>query len=317
MGVSFFIVVGVAVVATLLGVLLWPSNDGVLTVFFLDFDHGNESPLITKNYIFCKERSKGCLTGALQQRQFTHFLFLGYNQRVSSMVKYPLSSLDANTNYYVLVRRGDAWVYRAPLLLSRIGLEMCKLKGHVFECPSHINFAPIDDIVVYESIYTDLRLLRSDPMPVHAGKMYEELNDTATALETYATEKTFLFYSTYRMAVLKMNKELFLKAYELNPLRREPLYYLARIERAHNNITQCLLYCQAGMSIAYADLDGDELYVEHNIYEWAVEEQYAECLYFAGKKDLAKRYWDHLLKNKPSLPPDARMRIFSNANLKQ
>jgi tetratricopeptide (TPR) repeat protein len=318
MGVSF-LVVGLAVVATLLAVMMWPSNDAVMSVILKETSTMGErgTLLVTKNYMPCEKRNKKCLTEALQRRHFTHFLFINEAQHVASMVKYPLSQLDPNTNYYVLVRRGDAWVYRAPILLSRIGLEMCMFRGHSLKCPSHMNFAPIDDIVVYEPLYSDARLETEEtqPYPVQLGKMYEEIKNVTEALYQYEQEKEFLFYATYRRAVIKMDKELFLKAYALNPLRREPLYYLARMERTQNNITQCLMYCQAGLAIAYGDLDGDELYIEHNIYEWALDEQYAECLYFAGKKDLAKRYWDHLLQNQPQLPPDARMRIFSNSNL--
>lgn len=323
MGVNFFgVVVGVAVVSTLVGIVLWPSNDAVMTIVLRDPPNPGverNTLIITKNFMSCEKRGKRCFTEALQQRHFTHFLFLSEAQHVASTVKYPLSKLDQNTNYYVLVRRGDAWVYRAPILLSRIGLEMCVFRGHSLKCPSHMNFAPIDDIIVYEPTYSGpiLETEDSQPHPAHLGKMYEELNNTSAALAQYELEKEYLFYATYRMAVLKMDNSLFLKAYDLNPLRREPLYYLARMARSQNNITRCLLYCQAGISIAYGDLDGDELYIEHNIYEWALDEQYAECLYFAGKKELAKRYWDHLLQNKPTLPPDARMRIFSNANLRK
>lgn len=128
------------------------------------------------------------------------------------------------------------------------------------------------------------------------GRKYEHLNDTKKAKNYYQKAIKSIpndpetFYSLYRLAVLDMKESLFLKAYHYYPHRKEPLYYLARFARTRNNFTECLLYARSGLLVGSPSIY--ELYVENAIYLYALEEEFAYCLYYSGRVNEANRIYE-------------------------
>jgi len=85
------------------------------------------------------------------------------------------------------------------------------------------------------------------------------------------------FFARYRTAVLNLDMVAFLSIYHDYPHRKEPLYYLTRYYRTMGNYSQCLLYGRAGMLVGSPV--ADDLYVEKPIYEYALEMEFAHCLF--------------------------------------
>lgn len=128
------------------------------------------------------------------------------------------------------------------------------------------------------------------------GRKYEHLNDTKKAKIHYQKAVKSIandpetFYALYRLAVLDMKEALFLKAYHYYPHRKEPLYYLARFARTRNNFTECLLYARSGLLVGSPSIY--ELYVENAIYLYALEEEFAYCLYYSGRVNEANGIYE-------------------------
>lgn len=116
-----------------------------------------------------------------------------------------------------------------------------------------------------------------------------------------------IYYSWMRMGAMQLlqtgRKEIarvhLLKAYEVDPNRKEALYHLAQSFRQDQRWSDCLLYARAGMLVGSPEKDA--LFVRQSIYDWAMEEELAYCLYHGGRPGEAVRHWQRLLKN-PTTP---------------
>jgi hypothetical protein len=119
------------------------------------------------------------------------------------------------------------------------------------------------------------------------ARKYESLNLTSKARSYYSKsiqnipQDPRTFYAMYRMAVIDMKEDMFLRAYHYYPHRKEPLYYLARFARTRGNLTECLLYARAGLLVGSPSIY--ELYVEKAIYLYALKEEFGYCLYHTGR----------------------------------
>lgn len=128
-----------------------------------------------------------------------------------------------------------------------------------------------------------------------------------------------IFFSQYRIGLSHLygnesdsstiQAEL-LKAHHIDPFRREPLYFLTRLARSAGNYSQCLLY--GGAARAAESPWQDSLWVQDDLYGWALTEEWATCLYHMGRKESATYHWKSILESTPGLPPDARERIREN-----
>ena len=107
------------------------------------------------------------------------------------------------------------------------------------------------------------------------------------------------WFSEYRIGVilLHLNQtqtgvEHLIKAYKMNPHRKEPLYYLARFESKRQNWAECLLYGRAGMLVGSPSLH--DLFVSDEIYNWALEEEVAWCLSRSGRHEEATGHYERI-----------------------
>ncbi len=96
--------------------------------------------------------------------------------------------------------------------------------------------------------------------PDLALKMYECHNK-----EQHFTN--YLFYAHYRMALIRNDGLLDAHAQIDGYFRREPLFQLAKLNRAKQNWALCLIYATAALGMPSVDHDRMPLYLETALYE--------------------------------------------------
>jgi tetratricopeptide (TPR) repeat protein len=163
----------------------------------------------------------------------------------------------------------------------------------------------------------------------YMARTLEDLGRYKHALEWYEKRVRWkggfhqeVFYSWYRMGIchLRLHNQTgathaFVQAIGQDPFRKEPYYYLARMNRVTQDYAKCILYGAAGMQMQQPRQDA--LFVEQVIYAWALQEEYATCLWYTGKKGDAQWHWTYLLEHADQLkiPKDARQRMRDNKGL--
>lgn len=250
---------------------------------------------------------------------------------------------------YILSGEERSW---RPLLLSKKALLHCKLMCKPFErvdCGNRTDISfgyynrmnvlndKVDKTKLESILLGKLATLADNhacftTYAFNMGKLAEVNGNYTLAIDWYQKRSKIndygpqVFYSLYRLAVsyLKTNgskadaaERLFLKAHDHphGTFRKEPLYYLARMHRSNGNFTRCLLYSSAGMNTPSIPPDSRPIFLEHHIYNWALEEEHAVCLYHSGHTQLSKNHFKNILyNNKKYLPPDALNRILKSLN---
>ena len=240
-----------------------------------------------------------------------------------------------NAVNYIVNEVGNGVVYRLPLLVKTSLLKTnCSIVDKIdpyFKCnsPSVGRFDGLS-VKIGDRTSADIETLEkavTPKTPRYAfllAQAYEQREDYANAIDIYMKhvksthkEPQKAFYSQYRIGMchLKMSqnvtkdaKDSFLKAYFIDPHRKEPLYYLARISRIEKNYPLCLLYSGAALQIGIPWANAR--FVEGDIYKWRLKEEYALCVYFSGRKDDARQIWVDLLKQ--DLPQLDKDRITAN-----
>jgi tetratricopeptide (TPR) repeat protein len=244
--------------------------------------------------------------------------------------KHPIrNALKEHTMYYVPIISG-IYTWNAPILLPQEALERCKYNGKILECPPEIpkEYTEVYMVQDYSKMEVDMDYYDKTKHFIHLGRAYENLNETKYAMQWYEKELELnvttrctpeRYYALYRMAALKLlnhnnaSHDDFWKAYICNPFRKETLYYLARLASSDEKYATCLLYTHAALIVGEPSLE--EWYVEHTIYNWAMEDQHAECLYYVGHKERAKWYWNNILERTDLPNEQTRQRIEKNSRL--
>jgi len=306
-----FISICFAIVALAVGIFFVQHNTKQ-EIFYVLFTNSTQITPKFENYILCPLTNRyKCLQEVRKIRpKFACILDYDSQQIVAGNIP---KLEDLNTLYYVPIK-SDVYTWLTPLFLPQIALDTCIYVGKILECPAELPRENLLDsgIYVQETIkdYSlEIQMYSETKHQVHLGKIYEFLNATATALIWYNESKTC--YGLYRMAVISKNEDDFYKAYCCNPFRKEPLYYLARIARAQDKWSTCLLYTSAGILVTDAP-NREEMFVEYNIYGWALFEQHAECLHFMNNFAEAEKYWQKALES--TAEDSAKERITKNLN---
>ncbi len=218
-----------------------------------------------------------------------------------------ISVLPVNTTILYLKVRGTVYDKWEPRILSKGSFEKCIFRVEGVECAiehgqkhlyvsgeSYIDASPVE---IFNDNSTDA---------IHLARHYEAKGDVEKAISIYQAigGHGAPFFPMYRMAVIGMNMTQFLATYYAFPHRKEPLYYLARHYRTLGNYSHCLLYARAGLLVgspAWSDA-----YIEKPIYEYALELEFAHCLYHSGRQEEAINQWKRVL---PQLPEAQRAEI--------
>ncbi len=146
----------------------------------------------------------------------------------------------------------------------------------------------------------------------YLAETYVALGLVDKAMETYRnhiaieTLTNYVFQSKYSYAKLSLSGDAFLDAIDAHDgnTRWEPLYYLARLARAAGQFNRCIMYTSAALSAPRIDYARKPLFIEPAIYDWALEEERAFCLYRAGKTSESKELY-HELATRPVVKQNA------------
>jgi tetratricopeptide (TPR) repeat protein len=322
-----FITLVILLVAILLPSSVEDDSD-VLLAILMTKSYSVPGNIPWKNFMVCDVRDRNqCLKNARFQNP-KHVLMVDLDNYKFDKHKPIKSLLHESIMYYVPITSG-IHTWNAPVLLPQLALEVCKYNGKILECPPETltGFTDAYTIQDYSKPEAELDLFDKTKHFVHLGRAYENVNKTDVALSWYEKELTKnitkctpeYYYALYRKAVIKLlhqnngTHEDFWKAYMCNPFRKETLYYLARMARSNEQFSGCLLYTHAALILQQPDMN--ELYIETNIYNWAIEDQHAECLFYSGRKDQARWYWEKILERNELPNEQTRKRIEGNARL--
>jgi glycosyltransferase involved in cell wall biosynthesis len=105
----------------------------------------------------------------------------------------------------------------------------------------------------------------------------------------------------------------YLEAYNKDPGRAEPLYWLARRERLAGRYGAATVFARAGLVLPYPK---SILFVERDVYEWKLMDELAISTWWAGGREESARWCSRLL-NSPTLPIGERARVRKNLEFGQ
>lgn len=239
--------------------------------------------IIASGVLWLKHRQMNTPTLCINKEGCWYRLTLKENERLVGSVELSQSSKD--TIYLEI--RGELCTQWAPRIRSRHTMD----NQYEYTRSAYIQVMGPE---VHDWNSTD---------PLVLGRAYESIQqkDKARSHYEFAThgddDPSRVFYALYRIAVIDMDRERFLRVYHYNPHRKEPLYYLTRFARTAGNYTECLLYARSGLLVGAPSME--ELYVETHIYRWALEEEFAACLYATDRREEALNQWKRLLEIVP------------------
>ena len=312
--------------------VFWPSSEeddsDILLAVLMTKSYSVPVNIPWKNFQVCDIRDRNqCLKNA-RFRNPKHVLMVDLDNYNIEKKKPIRGLLQENTMYSVPIING-LHTWNVPVLLPQVALETCKYNGKLLECPPETLHEYTDAYTIqdYSKPENDMDIYDKNKHFIHIGKTYESLNKTDIATTWYKKQininetkcSSERYYALYRTAVINLlhknkgNHDEFWLAYICNPFRKETLYYLARLARSREQFSACLLYTHAALILG--DPAIDQWYVEYTIYNWAIEDQHAECLYYTGRKEHAKWYWNRILEKSNLLDENTRKRIEANTRL--
>ena len=126
-----------------------------------------------------------------------------------------------------------------------------------------------------------------------------------------------VFFSQMRVAISRelQNKpveqvaDAFLKAWEMRPIRAEPLYHLSCVYRKHQRHAAAFMAAMLALSIPKPQ--GDILFVDNDPYKWGILDEIVSTAHSVGKFHLGLQAADRLL-NESLVPPDQIERVQKN-----
>jgi glycosyltransferase involved in cell wall biosynthesis len=250
-----------------------------------------------------------------------------------------------------MIQLDEGWVYRLPYLMSYKAVTECTYKGvtHEFlDCPtsSKITQSNYNGFTIKhyadggnrkDKFTRDFYLLKKamedkSVLPnmkrrysFYLARTLEDMGEYEKALPWYKQRAQWggwieeAFFAQYRVAICMTelgypNQEVeneFIKAIEMLPYRVEPYYHLATMARLNKNWGKCVQWSAEATWQQNNNEVSNSLFIDYDIYEWKLRDEYALCLYYSGSPQLAKHQWKILLENK-KMPEKQMQRIKNN-----
>ena len=140
----------------------------------------------------------------------------------------------------------------------------------------------------------------------YIAESYRDLGNFPQAIEWYEKRASMggwdeeVWYSVYQIARLQhrlgvawpLVLDAYLRAFELRPTRIEPIYHVAKFYRENQQYHLGYLFSKAIIDTPYPD---DILFIEKNIYEYELPQEYALCCRAIGKHAEAIRASDAII----------------------
>lgn len=102
--------------------------------------------------------------------------------------------------------------------------------------------------------------------------------------------------------------EAYLRAFELRPIRAEPLYELARYYRERSKFSLGHLFAKRALEIVKPD---DILFLDESVYSWRVLDEFSICAFYVNDRLQGRRVVERLL-SEGHLPEEHRARVEKN-----
>jgi glycosyltransferase involved in cell wall biosynthesis len=264
-----------------------------------------------------------------------YLLFIDADETLEFINSFSLPLLDKD--YYVAILHNKAFLSTRILLVnSHFDWRWNGIIHEAVECPEAKNKGFLKHAIIrvtlegnrsrdlLKKFRQDIELLESilqkDPQNsryrLQLAQYYEAEQEYSLALKNYELRTVMgeaeseIFVSLYRMGLLQkrlnMSSEIFLnsyvKAFLLQPWRAEPLFFL--VEYFININAYVLGYLVARFAVN-VELVVDYYLISHEIYDYGLLYQYAECSFRMGKYQEAYESLKRLLAME-TLPPDVR-----------
>jgi glycosyltransferase involved in cell wall biosynthesis len=156
----------------------------------------------------------------------------------------------------------------------------------------------------------------------YLAQCYRECGEWKTSREIYRRRAAMggwaeeAWYSLYQVARLTEHLNAphgevlaaYLEAYDKDPRRAEPLYWLARRERLAGRYGSAVVFARAGVAVP---CPSSILFVERDVYEWKLLDELSISLWWAGYQEESSKACEQLFRCS-ALPSSERSRVESN-----
>ena len=248
-------------------------------------------------------------------------------------------NLNDNDVYKIKIKHGNLEYYRPQLIKNSVEFkykgvihEYLDIKSNDFAilngCYMQTTFGGnrssnpnkfIDDALVFE------QALISEPdnsrYVFYLAQSYRDARNKQKAIENYEKRAQMggwqeeVFVSLLEAAKCKENLNMsmydiessYLKAYYSNINRAEPLFYLSRYFRLHNNINKAYCYSKEGLKI---NKPKEGLFIENDCYEWKLYDELSIAAYYLNHKDEGKTACEKILRL--DIPVNEKLRVLKN-----
>lgn len=243
------------------------------------------------------------------ENPFTHI------QHDTLQMTVKLGSIEYKRNF--LFKNTREWMFEDPVheypfvvgdFLS-MTLPNCHILSHHDGARSKDPEKYLKDAALLESIED-----RTPRQQFYLAQSYKDAGEKYQAASEYY-ERFFMggyeqerFWSAYMLGQILESEIFFLRAYEIDPRRAEPLLALGKryMDKGNFACADMFLY-----EAAKKRIPKDALFVETDVYLWRATMEYAVCQYYLGVYWNAKDYNQYLLSN-VEMPPHARTQVEKN-----
>jgi glycosyltransferase involved in cell wall biosynthesis len=245
----------------------------------------------------------------------------GFYEKLEPGVSYDLEKHHSGMRYAVphLVNiRATRWKWEGPVhnyLVNLGGSKQRRLRKDVWIIYHSGEGAKSHGVTPEQKFLRDAELLEEDlrQHPDHArsqyylGQSYKQAGHFEQAYEAYGkrvamkgwVEETFLAQLELGRVALLLDKpeevvvrEL-LAAYNMRPIRAEPLYELARYFRLKKMYGKAYLFAKVGVQTSKPN---DFLFVSHEVYDWRLLDELGISAYWIGDYTQSKAACEEVLR---------------------
>jgi glycosyltransferase involved in cell wall biosynthesis len=259
--------------------------------------------------------------------------FIGLDNRPDGyQILYKLNSLQYHR--VQIVKSEQDWVYKG-VLHEYLHLEKPEIiQGIVPNCYVHADISPLKRAATLEEKYAnDAKILEdalvNEPQNTryqfYLAQSYRDSAQHEKAIEAYAKRVEMgdwqeeIYYSMYMIAKIKEKiggpteeiTELYMRAWEFRPERLEALFHAMRKLRDQKRFLLAFAIGDVGVKTRGT---GDILFVEPEIWQWRLLDEYSLSAYYIGNPEIAVEKTGAILKAPffNNLHPEEQKRLKKN-----
>jgi glycosyltransferase involved in cell wall biosynthesis len=242
--------------------------------------------------------------------------FAGLDKRPDGyQILYKLSSLQYHR--VQIVKSDQDWVYKG-VLHEYLHLEKPEIvQGIVTNCCVHASISPLKRASTLEEKYSnDAKILEdaliNEPQNTryqfYLAQSYRDSSQYEKAIEAYSKRVEMgdwdeeIYYSMYMIAKIKEKiggtseeiSELYMRAWEFRPERLEALFHAMRKLRDQKRFLLAFAIGDVGIKTRGT---GDILFVEPEIWQWRLLDEYSLSAYYIGNPEISTEKTEAIIKS--------------------